>query len=161
MATLYELTDDYRQLLDMLEDDTIDQEVLADTLEAVGGEIEVKAEGCAKIIRELEGSVDTISNEIARLQERKSVKLNNIQRIKSYLELAMIETGKKKFKTDLFGFNIQKNPPSVIIDNEEGIPEEYWVEQAPKLDKTALKKWLKENREDFAHLEQSESLRIR
>lgn len=161
MATLYELTDDYRQLLDMLEDDTVDQEVLADTLEAVGGEIEVKAEGCAKIIRELEGSVDTISNEIARLQERKSVKLNNIQRIKSYLELAMIETGKKKFKTDLFGFNIQKNPPSVVVDNEEEIPEEYWIEQAPKLDKTALKKWLKENEADFAHLEQSESLRIR
>lgn len=161
MATLYELTDDYRQLLDMLEDDTVDQEVLADTLEAVDGEIEVKAEGCAKIIRELEGSVDTISNEIARLQERKSVKLNNIQRIKSCLELAMLETGKKKFKTDLFGFNIQKNPPSVVVDNEEEIPEEYWIEQAPKLDKTALKKWLKENEEDFAHLEQSESLRIR
>lgn len=161
MATLYELTDDYRQLLDMLEDDTVDQEVLADTLEAVGGEIEVKAEGCAKIIRELEGSVDMIANEIARLQERKSVKLNNIQRIKSYLELVMIETGKKKFKTDLFGFNIQKNPPSIVIDNEEKIPEEYWIEQAPKLDKIALKKWLKENEADFAHLEQGESLRIR
>ena len=54
MATLYELTDEYKQLLDMLEDDTVDPEILKDTLEAVGGEIEVKADGCAKLIKELE-----------------------------------------------------------------------------------------------------------
>lgn len=44
MATLYELTDEYKQLLDMLEDDTVDPELLKDTLEAVDGEIEVKAD---------------------------------------------------------------------------------------------------------------------
>ena len=48
MATLYELTDEYRQLLEMMEDDTVDPEILKDTLEAVDGEIEVKADGCAK-----------------------------------------------------------------------------------------------------------------
>ena len=40
MATLYELTDEYKQLLDMLEDDTVDPELLKDTLEAVDGEID-------------------------------------------------------------------------------------------------------------------------
>ena len=53
MATLYELTDEYKQLLDMLEDETVDPEILKDTLEAVDGEIEVKADGCAKLIKEL------------------------------------------------------------------------------------------------------------
>lgn len=33
MATLYELTEEYRQLLEMMEDDTVDPEVLQDTLE--------------------------------------------------------------------------------------------------------------------------------
>ena len=33
MATLYELTEEYRQLLEMLEDDTVDPEVLQGTLE--------------------------------------------------------------------------------------------------------------------------------
>lgn len=161
MATLYELTDEYKQLLDMLEDETVDPEILKDTLEAVDGEIEVKADGCAKLIKELEGTADMIAKEISRLQERKTVVANNAQRVKSYLELAMIETGKRKFKTDLFGFGIQKNPPTVVIDQEEDIPEEYWIDQKPKLDKTSLKKWLKDNEADFAHLEQSEGLRIR
>ena len=33
MATLYELTEEYRQLLEMMEDDSVDPEVLQDTLE--------------------------------------------------------------------------------------------------------------------------------
>ena len=102
-----------------------------------------------------------INEEIERLKARKDVISNNADRVKKYLEKAMIDTGKRKFKTALFGFNIQKNPASVVIDQEDKIPEEYWIKQDPKLDKALLKKWLKDNPEDFAHLEQSEGLRIR
>ena len=156
MATLYKLTEEYLELLDLLEEDSVDQEVVNDTLEGVGGEIEVKADNCAKLIQELNGSANTLDAEIDRLKKRRDA-----QNLKKYIESAMIATGKKKFKTDLFGFNIQKNPPSAVIDREEDIPEEYWIAQKPKLDKTALKKWLKDNKADFAHLEQGESLRIR
>lgn len=161
MATLYKLTEEYLELLDLLEDDSVDQEVVNDTLEAVGGEIEVKADNCAKLIQELNGSASTLDAEIDRLKKRRDALISNAQNLKKYIESAMIATGKKKFKTDLFGFNIQKNPPSVVIDREEDIPEEYWIAQQPKLDKAALKKWLKDNKADFAHLEQGESLRIR
>ena len=86
---------------------------------------------------------------------------NNAKRLKARIYQAMLVTGKRKFKTTLFSFNIQKNTPSLVIDQEDRIPKEYWVEQAPRLDKPALKKWLKDNPADFAHLEQSEGLRIR
>lgn len=102
-----------------------------------------------------------INEEIERLKVRKDVISNNADRVKKYLEKAMIDTGKRKFKTALFGFNIQKNPASVVVDQEDKIPEEYWIKQDPKLDKASLKKWLKDNPADFAHLEQSEGLRIR
>lgn len=161
MATLYELTEEYRQLLEMMEDDTVDPEVLQDTLEGVDGEIEAKADNCAKLIRELNGVTSVINEEIERLKARKDVISNNADRVKKYLEKAMIDTGKRKFKTALFGFNIQKNPASVVVDQEDKIPEEYWIKQEPKLDKASLKKWLKDNPADFAYLEQSEGLRIR
>ena len=161
MATLYELTEEYRQLLEMMEDDSVDPEVLQDTLEGVDGEIEAKADNCAKLIRELNGVASVINEEIERLKARKDVISNNADRVKKYLEKAMIDTGKRKFKTALFGFNIQKNPASVVVDQEDKIPEEYWIKQDPKLNKALLKKWLKDNPEDFAHLEQSEGLRIR
>ena len=73
----------------------------------------------------------------------------------------MIAVDKKKFKTDLFSFNIQKNAPALIIDNKNSIPAEYLIQREPKIDTANLKKYLKENKADFAHLEQSESLRIR
>lgn len=125
MATLYELTEEYRQLLEMMEDDTVDPEVLQDTLEGVDGEIEAKADNCAKLIRELNGVTSVINEEIERLKARKDVISNNADRVKKYLEKAMIDTGKRKFKTALFGFNIQKNPASVVVDQEDKIPEEY------------------------------------
>lgn len=125
MATLYELTEEYRQLLEMMEDDTVDPEVLQDTLEGVDGEIEAKADNCAKLIRELNGVTSVINEEIERLKARKDVISNNADRVKKYLEKAMIDTGKRKFKTALFGFNIQKNPASVVVDQEDKIPEAY------------------------------------
>ena len=86
---------------------------------------------------------------------------NNIKNLKQALETAMRATGKTKFKTDLFSFNIQKNPPKLVIDKPEEIPEEYLIPQEPKINSKAIKDMLKEKELPFAHLEQSESLRIR
>ena len=44
MATLYELTEDYKELLAMAEDEELDSELLADTLEGIEGSIEVLVE---------------------------------------------------------------------------------------------------------------------
>ena len=41
--TLYELTAEFQELLNMMEDPEVDDQVLADTLAAVAGEIEAKA----------------------------------------------------------------------------------------------------------------------
>ena len=38
----------------------------------------------------------------------------------------MIRTDKRKFKTNLFNFNIQKNPPSLKVTSKEDIPEEFF-----------------------------------
>lgn len=160
MSTLYELTGQYLQLLDMAEE--LDPEVFADTLEGLDGEIEEKADNCAKVIKILEGDVSSIDGEIKRLQERKKSISENVKRIKSNLENAMKVTGKTRFKTLLFSFGIQKNPASVSIKDEKSIPEEFWKPQDPVLDKTKLKDFLKLNGStEYAELVQTEGLRIR
>ena len=50
---LYELTGQFLELLDMLEDEEVDEQVIMDTLESVEYEIEDKADGYAKIIKAL------------------------------------------------------------------------------------------------------------
>lgn len=165
MATLYELTDEYRILLELAEDPEVDPDTLMDTMEALGGEIEVKADGYAKIIRQMENDVEGLKAEEGRLNNRRKTIENNIARMKMTLQEAMIATGKTKFKTELFSFGIQKNPPSVVMDEQyiENIPEIYLVQQEPKLDRAKIKEDLKAGKdlEGIAHLEQSEALRIR
>ncbi len=159
MATLYELTGQFRELLELVEQGEVDPEMLADTLEGLEGEIEIKADGYAKVIKELEGKTAMLKGEIERLSNRKSAIENNIKTMKESLEIAMRTTGKVKFKTDLFSFNIQKNPARLVITGD--VPKDYLIPQEPKVDNKTIKDLLKEKELDFAHLEQSESLRIR
>lgn len=159
MATLYELTGQFKQLLQMIEDGDYECQDIADTFEAIDGEIEYKADGYAKVIKEIEGNVATIKAEIDRLSNKKDVLENTIKTMKQTLENAMKVTGKTKFKTDLFSFNIQKNPARLVITGE--VPEQFLIPQEPKVDNEAIKELLKQQELPFAQLEQSESIRIR
>lgn len=163
MATLYELTAEYKELLEMAEEQNLTQADIKDTLEGMDYEFEDKADGHAKVLRSLDGKEEAISSEIKRLTEMKKVVANNKKAIKQNLENAMIETGKTKFKTTLFSFGIQKNPASVRIKDESLVPEEYRIKQPDKIDKKLLIKALKEGAVFTENIElvQTESLRIR
>ena len=163
--TLYDLTAEYQALLQIAEDPDTDPEVLTDTMEALEGEIEEKADGYAIVMKELEATEQKIKTEVDRLNARRLSISNNIRCMKLRLQTSMIETGKTKFKTDLFSFGIQKNPPAVVIDEQyiENIPKKYLVQQDPVIDKKKIKEDLKAgvDLEGIAHLAQTESLRIR
>lgn len=158
---LYEITGEILELLTMAEDLELDQKMIQDTMEGLDFEFEEKAEAYAKVVKTLEMDIAGLDEEIQRMTKRKATIKNNIDRLKRSLEGAMIATGKRKFKTPLFGFGIQKNPPSLNVLDETKIPAEFWIEQQPKLDKKAALAYVKENKVDWAELSQTESLRIR
>lgn len=162
MSTLYELTNEYMALLEMAEDPDIDPQAFADTLEALGGELEMKADGYARVMKELEGRAATMRFESKRLENGYKTIERNIDRMKHALQDSMVATDKRKFKTDLFSFSIRKNPASVVIDRETSIPPEFLIPQDPKIDKKAIKAAIDRGDDiTFAHLEQGESLIIR
>lgn len=161
MSRLYELTGDYLALMEMLEDAENDGDAVFEALGRLQGEIEEKADAYAKIIQMLNGSVETYKAEEARLAARRKAIEGNVSRLKRNLEECMLATDNRKFKTGLFSFGIQKNPPSLVIDNLEAVPEQFLIPQPPKVDSGALKKLLNEQAQPYAHLEQSESIRIR
>lgn len=165
MATIYELKSGYIELLMMAEDGEVDEQTLEDTMESLEGEIEDKADGCAMVLKELDMKADALKKEIERLQERKKSIENRADWIKKNLQELMILSGKEKFKTALFSFSIAKNPASVKLDVTDTnlIPERFLKPVSPLIDKTAMKEAIK-NGEDLtgiAHLEQTESLRIK
>ena len=163
--TLYELTNDYAELLLMAEDPDTDPQAFADTLEGIEGAIEDKADNYARVIRNLEADAAACDAEAKRLRNKKQTIENNIKRMKSALQYAMQVTGKVKFKTALFSFNIQKNPAAVVVDEQyiENIPERFLVRKDPEINRKAIKDAINagEDLEGLAHLEQTESLRIK
>ena len=165
MASIYEITDDFLRIQDMMEDPELDSQTLADTFEAIDGELEIKAESYAKVMKNLEGDLAGIKTEIDRLTSKKKTIENNIKNMKATLQSVMEVTGKTKFKTDLFSFGIQKNAPSVVIDVEDvrDIPEDYLKFKEPEVDKTAIKAAINDGVDltGIAHLETKCSLRIR
>lgn len=164
--TLYELTNDYMELLQMAEDPDIDEQAFMDTLEGIDGALEDKADNYAKIMRMLDGDALAIREEERRLEARRKTVENNIKRMKSALQYAMEATGKTKFKTQLFSFNVQNNPTSVVIDEPDiaNIPERFLKYKDPEIDRKAIKDAIKagdEDAMDIAHLEQTRGLRIK
>ena len=163
--TLYEVTQDYLQIMSMMEDPELDPQTLADTMEGVEGELEIKAENYAKVMKNLEADVAGIKGEIDRLSDRKKTIEKNIKQMKEALQQAMEVTGKTKFKTELFSFTVRNNAPAVVVDEKyiENIPEEYLRIREPEVDKTKLKEALKAgvDLEGIAHLETSTSLAIK
>ncbi len=147
---LYELTGQYLTLQEMVEDETVDSEVLRDTMEGLDGEIEEKADAYASIIFLLDGNIETLDKEIQRLEKKKKAMKNNQDFLKRNLEASMIAIGKKKFKTDKFSFGIQRNAPSLEIVDASKIPAEYFVKQEPKLDRKRLLADVKADTDKFS-----------
>lgn len=154
---LYELTEMYLNLKDM----DIEEGDLNAALENIDDEIETKADNIAKVLRDFDGDIEALKSEEERLAKKRKAIENRQKHLKEYLQNAMLVLDKRKFKTDLFSFNIQKNAPSLKILDESKIPEDYYKIEK-KLNKNDLKEAVKNGLfEDAAELVQTESLRIR
>lgn len=162
MSNLYKLTNNYEIVLNMLYDEEVDEQMILDTLEGIEGEIEDKADGYAKIIKELEARRDARKAEAKRLTESAKVFENRVNTLKSNLFNAMKTTGKTKFATDLFSFNITKNGGKQPLTIDGEVPKEY-TKTVIENDTDKIRQALENGKKlPFAHLEpRGESLRIK
>lgn len=161
MAKLYELTQNYQNLIDLLDNPEIPQEVITAALNEVSEDIEIKVENIAKVIKSIEVDAKGLKEEEQRLSARRKSLENRVDNLKAYIEESMKATGKEKVKGKVFTLAIQKNAPSVDIVNLEAIPEEYFV-VTKELTKKPILEALKAGFEvPGAAIKQTESLRIR
>lgn len=165
LREMYELSEDYRQVLELMEEDDWDEQTARDTLEAVFGEIEYKAESMAKIIRMFNASAETAKAEADRLSARAKSFNNKADFIKSVLFENMKAINKTKIKTPLFTISIAKNggkEPLKITGSLDDIPGKYLIPQPPVPNNDAIRALLTEKEVEWAHLEpRGEHLGIR
>lgn len=168
MSSLYELTNEYKNIYEQMDDPEVDEESFLGMLELIEEDIQAKAENYAKVIKNVEADVDGLKKEIDRLTDKKRSAENKIRRMKEALQGAMELTGNTKFATTLFSFNIQNNPPTCEfdVDDIKKIPKKYHIKQEDKIDKKQIIADLKDETlakklKGVAHLIQSQSLRIK
>lgn len=156
---LYELAQNYAQLMEMAEE--MESDALVDTLEALQDAIEDKVENIAKFIKNLEADAKIIKEEEKRLAERRQSIEKKIDRLKQYLQEQLEVAGLQRVKRPTITVAIQNNPPSVEITDEKLIPSEYMIPQY-KVDKKSILERLK-NGETVpgCELRQTKGVRIR
>lgn len=159
MATIYELTEQTQELLELLTDGEIDEQTFLDTIEGMGAIN--KVENICKVISCLSADSQMFSNEIKRCQDRKKTIDNNIVRLKKALYFFYIASGQKQLKVGTFTISSRKST-AVKITNEEAIPMDYFTIPMPKANLTAIKQAIKEGKEvPGAEIEERESVQIR
>lgn len=124
---LYELTEMYQNVWNLIEDEEVDIESLEIALNQIEENIEAKAEGMAKLIKSIDGDIAALKEEENRLAKKRKALENKQKNIKTYLEYQLIGMGIDKVKTPLFTVALQNNPPSVRFIDEALIPEQYKV----------------------------------
>ena len=125
MFKLYELTEMYQNLWEVIEDENVDLNALEIALSTLEDNIETKAESIAKFVKSMDGNIATLREEEKRLANKRKALENKQISMKGYLENQLTQIGRDKVVTTLFTIAMQNNPPSVKFTNEDLIPEKY------------------------------------
>lgn len=164
MANIYEFMSGFMALWELIGDETVEDSVIEDCFTNMTDDFKDKMENCCKYIKCLDSDIEGLKAEEKRIKEKRQAMENSKERLKNLMYKAQRASGEKKLVCGSFTTSIQANPPRVVLDVNDinGIPEEYLTFPEPEVNKAKIKETLKNGFEcEFAHLETSESLRIR
>jgi prophage DNA circulation protein len=151
---LYEIANEYRELLAMVEDGELSADDIADTLEAMDASFEHKARNCLMVMKELEAAAAGAKAEAERLSALASSRKTQAEKLKEYVAANMQSTNKDKMDLGIFALTLKKAAKVVDVKDETKIPKAYFVEvpATEKLDKASLLAALKAGPVDGADL---------
>lgn len=159
--TLYNLKTEYLELLALLEDPDVSEETVRDTLSMVLEDINDKVEDYGKVLKQMEADREALKAEKMRLALRQQAIENGIERLREGIKSAMLITGQKKIKTQLFTFGLSTRKKLVLDVSADGVPYEYATVTIKPDTKKITEAIGKGCAIDFAHFEEAESLTIR
>ena len=145
--TLYVISQDYLQALDLFTDPEADipLEAAMDTLEGIEGQLQEKVVNVAKFMQNLDASAKAIKQAEQQMARRRKAIENRAQWIRDYLKNNMEAAGISKIESPWFRLAVQKNPEAVEIMDESKLPDNFKSEVVVvKIDKAALKQVLRD-----------------
>lgn len=140
---LFELSSEYIALKNMRFEDEQQQHDFEVILDTIKDNAFQKIVNIGKLCKNIEAESSIIADEIKRLQERKKMMENKVERLKDYAQRGMNMLNAKKIDDVIMPVSIRKSPASAKIVDEVAIDKKYLIEQMPKIDKKAILKDLK------------------
>jgi hypothetical protein len=163
--TLYDISNEYAEAAEKLADMDLPAEAVNDTLEGLRGDLDTKAKNVAMFCQNLETLANQIKEAETKMAHRRKVLENRAASIKAYIKTCMESAGITKIECPYFKMAIRQNPPRVVIDNMEAIPESLMrtpEPPPPEPDKKAIGELLKNGSSvTWAHLESGTRLEIK
>ena len=127
MATLYNITERYQNVLELYGDENVNQELVEAALSQLDGELNDKVANGLGVIRELKLRAEALDTEIKRLQRLKKAAENGVERLQKYYLDALMELGVKKVMTPRGTMTVANNGGKLplVIDDEDQIPLDF------------------------------------
>lgn len=141
MPALYVLADEFRAAAEQLADLDLPAEVVADTLESLSGDLEVKANNVAAFMRNLEATAEQIKAAEAQMATRRKAIEARAASLRGYLLRCMQTAGISKIESPHFRLTVRDNPAAVDVFDEQQVLQQYWRQPeppAPTIDKKAI-----------------------
>ena len=147
MANLYELSYEYRQAAEYLNqaEDDIELKYAMDLMTELEVALEEKIENTAKLIKSFEAEAEKFKTEAKRLNDKAASYSKKAKSLKEWIHDSFYQNGIERIDGELFTVALQNNPVSLDIQSEDNIPKEYLIEQEPKIDRRLLLKDIKDN----------------
>ena len=137
MTALYEITDQYKQILAL---DDIPEEQVIDTLECIKDDFNDKALNVAAYFQNVAADIDAMKDAEKRIAGRRKTLENKVARLKEYLLFNMQATGISKIECPEFRISLRNNPSSVHVIDESLIPSAFKrTVSVLEVDKVAIK----------------------
>ena len=123
---LYELSEAYRVLEDILSADEAEKEEWQSALDGIGEQFEDKVRAIARLIKNYQASSEAYKAEADRLQKKAKSMTERANWLKDYIKEAFLQTGHDKVEGTP-GVKLHTNPqPSVEVTvGVEALPERY------------------------------------
>ncbi len=150
MSTLYELTNDLKDIEKALEVEVLEQsqECIKGLIDILEKQIQDKGENIIKLVKNKEAIVSSRKEEIKRLQELNKKDEKEIADLKQYTKECIERAGKKRVETVLENLTVRKAQPVVKVLDATKLPADYLIQKTTiNADKVKIKEHFKETGE--------------
>lgn len=161
---LYELRAEYQALAAAAQASADNPELAQayeDTLSSLAGDIVDKVHACCIVVRTMTAEAEAVEAEEKRLYARRKAIESAADRLRAYMTVELASIGMLSVRTSLFSVSLVQNKGKLVVTDESALPPTMF-RSVPKLDSEAVRSAIERGEKvDGAHIQPSQSIRIR